>query len=407
MLAASLLLSTTLALSLRVSATDITPPEPLPLGGYTERKDAKGELGAEKLWARYLVIDSGGRKLVVCALDMLTIPESLVEKVQENNPDIDLFLCATHTHSAPDSQMLNSRMTFKVPGIAGFSQKWLDWYSDKISSGIQDAMAGSPVEAKGSKFALADVDANRGRREGATPIKAALQWSSEAGSTLMSVYSAHATIFEAGSLKYSGDWPGAWAAKTNAPVLVGAIGDVSPAPSGNLPEEKVNSMVEKLQSSLENSPKKVLRDQELFSEFCRREIALGDSRPHPDFAKSFGAPDALAQLLVKRFAPPKAAVTAFTIGNRAFVGVPGEPSSALARRIMNAGAKAGFESTTVVSHVNGWVGYILEADDYDRGGYEATLSFHGRELGDRLAAAAEQALIELRARRPSDSRAGN
>ncbi|MCG9895813.1 MAG: hypothetical protein MH204_10100, partial [Fimbriimonadaceae bacterium] len=41
----------------------------------------------------------------------------------------------------------------------------------------------------------------------------------------------------------------------------------------------------------------------------------------------------------------------------------------------------------VVGHVNGWAGYMLDSEDYARGGYEATLHFYGPSLADRLVAA--------------------
>jgi hypothetical protein len=58
----------------------------------------------------------------------------------------------------------------------------------------------------------------------------------------------------------------------------------------------------------------------------------------------------------------------------------------------------GFSSVLVCSHVNGWMGYILDPEDYDRGGYEATLSFYGREEGTKVVDAAVAALKALRAR---------
>ena len=48
----------------------------------------------------------------------------------------------------------------------------------------------------------------------------------------------------------------------------------------------------------------------------------------------------------------------------------------------------------VCSHVNGWMGYILAPEDYDRGGYEATLSFYGREEGTKVVEAGIKALKE-------------
>jgi hypothetical protein len=49
----------------------------------------------------------------------------------------------------------------------------------------------------------------------------------------------------------------------------------------------------------------------------------------------------------------------------------------------------------VAAHAGGWLGYLLEPEDYARGGYETCLSFHGRELAPRFVAAAAGVLGRL------------
>lgn len=390
---------------IRFGVSDITPAEPLPLGGYTARKGALGEVKDEHLHARCLMVAQGAEKpLFIVSVDLLTVPESLVDSVRKKMPEGDLMLAATHTHSAPDSQMLNRRMNFAIPGIATFNQRWLDWFSDRIAESCKNAAAAKPVSEERLQYRLTTIDLNRGRREGAQPMKEAFRLEGSDGRPLLASFAAHATIYEEDSVAVTGDWPAAWAAKIDCPVLVGAIGDVSPAPQGTTPAEKVKDMVEKLQGGLEKSPAKMLSRENQNLRIVRKGIALGEPKPHPDFAKSFGAPDVLAAMVVKKFAPEAAEITAFAIGDVAVVGIPGELCSSLGREMQDAGQKAGFSATIVVSHVNGWIGYILDPEDYDRGGYEATLSFHGREIGLRVVKAAEEALSDLRAGAP-DSKA--
>ena len=68
------------------------------------------------------------------------------------------------------------------------------------------------------------------------------------------------------------------------------------------------------------------------------------------------------------------------------------------RQIRDAGLRMGFKSVLVCSHVNGWMGYILDAADYERGGYEATLSLYGREEGSKVVQSGINALRALRAK---------
>ena len=122
-LAASLLLLSAQGLSVGRSAVDITPDVPLPLGGYTERGTKVSVPGGDHLYARTVLLESGKTKIALVSVETLTIPESLVREVKKRIPsDVSLFLSATHTHSAPDSQMLNDRMTFLIPGIASFKK---------------------------------------------------------------------------------------------------------------------------------------------------------------------------------------------------------------------------------------------------------------------------------------------
>jgi hypothetical protein len=124
-------------------------------------------------------------------------------------------------------------------------------------------------------------------------------------------------------------------------------------------------------------------------------ISLGRVSPHPEFGSEYGIPQAFAETLARQFAVTEAQVVAFRWGKLAVVGIPGEPTSELGRRIRDFGKNLGFRVVLPVSHVNGWIGYILTPEDYDRGGYEATLSFHGRETGLRVVEAAQRALKRL------------
>ena len=52
----------------------------------------------------------------------------------------------------------------------------------------------------------------------------------------------------------------------------------------------------------------------------------------------------------------------------------------------------------VVSHANDWLGYAVTRHEYKKGGYEACLSFHGRNLGNWLIESGASLLQELDAR---------
>jgi neutral ceramidase len=390
------LLALSPSLLVRRAQVDISPPELLPLGGYTERHGKVMEPGGDPLFARCIELEQGEVKVAIVSVEMLTIPESLYREVGSRIPrGIHLFMQATHTHCAPDSQMLNERMTFSIPGIASYKKRWLTWYADKIGGLVTDAIGSAPVEADKLTAYVGTVTANRARRRGGKPDPTVTEVK-VLGSALLTHFTAHPTIYDETELKTRGDWPGRVAKETGAMVLNGAIGDVSPAADGRTIEDKFKNFMVSLHDT------KKAHHMDLWSPRSKplawdlEHIPLDPMKPHPTFAKTNGIPEALAQGLVNQFAPPSADIVAVRVGGLAIVGVPGEPTSILGNQIKEAGLKMGFKSVLVCSHVNGWIGYILDPVDFDRGGYEATLSFYGREEGEKVVGAALYALKKLR-----------
>lgn len=376
-----------------IGRASLVPTEPLPLGGYTARKDKVADPGGEEIWARALVLRAGSRRIAIVSFEGLTVPESLVVAVQlKIGAETDLFLAGTHTHSAPDSQMLNDRMTFKIPGIAAFKRRQLEWTADQVAAAIRSA---TPVDpSREVRIGRAKVDLNRGRRAEAKPDPTAT-WISVGHHLAITHYAAHATVFEEDRNQIHGDWPGSVMSRLGGLVLVGPIGDVSPKAEGSTPVEKCAFMVEKLHAGLASTKGGSRMEHADVVRFIQVPIELPEPNPHPNFAKSNQVPDSLAQVLVKRFAPPVASVTFVQWGHQVLVGIPGEPTSEIGRSVQGLAAKAGFPHALVVSHVNGWIGYILTPEDYDRGGYEATLAFHGRGLAERVLKTCETGLQRL------------
>jgi len=393
-IAALALTLTTRLLLVQTATIDLTPPEPLPLGGYTERRGALAESGGDRLEARALILGAGERRVAIVTVEMLTVPESLAREVRSRIPeDLPLFLVATHTHCAPDSQMLNERMTMAIPGIASFRRRWMDWYAERIARGVRLALDTASARYPALELLEFRLPLNRPRRPSALPDSLASVLSVP-GRALLVMYAAHATVYPATERRARGDWTGAVARAVGAPVLPGAIGDVSPIADGS-PDETCQKFASAVQAGLARAIPRRLRPEPF--RFARVPIDLGPATPHPDFPRSYGLPAPLAEDVSRRFAPAAAEVFAIRIGKLAIVGVPAEPTSSLGQRIRLFGLGLGFEAVWVVSHVGGWIGYVLESDDYRRGGYEATLSFYGPGLGDRLVDAGRVALSRLAA----------
>ncbi|MCA0359758.1 MAG: hypothetical protein LCH41_01760 [Armatimonadetes bacterium] len=365
--------------SVQTFTQDLTPPELLPLGGYTARNGALAQPGGEKLGAHILVLSQGRTKVALVACEMLTIPESLRKEVASRIwPEAQVLLVATHTHCAPDSQMLNERMTFRIPGIAPFNRRWLDWYAARIAGGIRQALDQKPVP-KSLLVTRGFSEMVRSRRKGVPVDQSLYTLRDDAGNKLLMTFGAHATLFDETELTPQGDWPGRLMGLTGGLVFPGAIGNASPAPPDDpSPAVRASTMARNLfdEPPFHSFAVDVLRWES-------EAISLPTPIPHPEFAAANKVNDGLAQLVVSRFAPPAARLSVVRLGNTLLIGVPGEPSTPVARMLEETARKHGFQAI-VVSHANGWVGYILDPEDYKRGGYEATLMFHGPDLSLRL-----------------------
>jgi neutral ceramidase len=397
-------------LLIRRSQVNITPPEPLPLGGYTGRGNKLMEAGGDPLYARCIELEQGDTKLAIVSVEMLTVPESLYREVVKRIPkNVHLFLQATHTHCAPDSQMLNDRMTFTVPGIASYKRRWLTWYADRIASSVLNAEKATAVKPPMLGTVSFLTGANRSRRPRGKPDStvtwieapppAVNSFSSGNTSLLFAHFSAHPIIYDEHEQRTRGDWPGRLSARWGAPILNGAIGDVSPSADGATADLRLADFFAKLARGYKEHPGKwvsVWKPGWRGLRVLNEAIPLDAKKPHPGFVKDYGLTDELAQSLMDQFAPSSAEIEAFRLGDLVVVGIPGEPTSILGNQIKAAGQKMGFKTVLICSHVNGWMGYILDPLDYDEGEYEATLSFYGRQQGPKVVSAAIAAMTKLR-----------
>ena len=107
---------------------------------------------------------------------------------------------------------------------------------------------------------------------------------------------------------------------------------------------------------------------------------------HPDFMKTGGSEYGLSEEIMEKvltlITPQKTVSGSFRLGNLLIVGIPGEITAPLGMSI-----KSQASQTTDIRHVvigglaNEWVSYILSAEEYNKGGYEASVSFYGQTLG--------------------------
>jgi hypothetical protein len=112
---------------------DITPAEPLPLAGYTNRPEYVTEI-ADRLEANALVLRHNDTKIVIVSCDLLYIGYLLRRRLEEllNDcvPASCLFTTASHTHFAPATDL-------NLPKLGRASLDYVERVAIAISSRVR------------------------------------------------------------------------------------------------------------------------------------------------------------------------------------------------------------------------------------------------------------------------------
>ncbi|MCW5934869.1 MAG: neutral/alkaline non-lysosomal ceramidase N-terminal domain-containing protein [Fimbriimonadia bacterium] len=397
---------------------DITPDIgkiKIQLGGYGARLNMPPKGVRDPIYARALVLKKGDHKLALVALDHLLVPASLTREVLKGIQATgigsqSLFMAASHTHCAPDAMGLNERMKIALPGVGSFLPDFLSFTAEKVTRAILEA----DKRLQDADFALhaeAIPKMNRNRRgwKVTDPTMTVAHFKTPQGKTIacLTVYAAHPTIYGHTMMEVTAEFPGvlqnglekAFGSDAVALFMNGAQGDVSPeADEGKNDDERVQIYGAKLLNHAQQLLKKAKTQPDpMLSSVVT--VSLPEPRPHPEFQESAGReykiPEALLKTIVKQVAPPESPVSLAQIGSLLLMGYPGEPISELAIGLKQYAESRGYAHAAPVALVNDWVGYILTAEKYNVGGYEATVSFHGPDLGKTIEDAMKDAVNRL------------
>lgn len=120
------------------NVSDITPTEPLLLGGFANRKGLSSGIH-RRLTSRCIVLKQ--ENLIVCIIvnDFMDIDPKIVSSIKKRItektgiPDSSVIIASIHTHSAPD---LN-------PGISDANDRYIEFIVKKISEGAAGVIADS------------------------------------------------------------------------------------------------------------------------------------------------------------------------------------------------------------------------------------------------------------------------
>lgn len=400
------------------SATITPDPRALPytLGGYADlsrlRNSATGVL--DTCYARALVMTDGKAKVAIVSLDLCYMPANVKTAVQSRiaatgiAPEA-LFLSATHTHSGPEPLRLLAANSPQAGELPAFDPNLLAWIADHIAQAIVAADQNlRPARVGAGQMGGIGLNRNRRGEKVTDDELTVLKVTDAEGKPLAAIfnYAAHPTYFGAGNLQVSGDWSGAFERTMEAELpgavalfINGAEGDASPngADSGT-PEEKIQTYAAKLAQPARALYERIVPATDVPLTAWTQAVELGARQPNPLFllaAAGMRATAEQARDLVNRIMPDRCELTFVRAGDFLFVGFPGEPTAPVGLAAKQMAREKGVKMPAVAALTNGWLGYLVTAEQYRAGKYEPTMSFYGPTIGEKVLAGLKEGLARL------------
>ena len=219
---------------------DVTPENPVPMGGYGARGDALSEGVRDPLYAKALVIEAGGERLALVGLDMGRPPmthsmNAIMEAVAEKSVE-HVMIVASHTHHGPQTTLLDK------PGMGQGTFDDAVAYTQSLEDSIIEVIgeAVENLEEARIGWATQDIDMNRNRHSDYEPKPrdpelAVVRFDNMDGEpiAIMVNFAAHPTMHPVDDLRISAEWPGAMmtAVETETGIdcffMQGAAGDLT------------------------------------------------------------------------------------------------------------------------------------------------------------------------------------
>ncbi len=392
-----------------VSITPDVHSMDVPLGGYAERL-ARPCVGVhDDVYAHAIVLKRGSSSVAIVSMDLCFLPASIHHAIELRLKQLglrqfagaNLFLAATHSHSAPDPLAMDTRNT--ISGIKGwtvFNRKLLDFTAGRAAEAVKDAVgAMEPVTVTFAAQAVPSFVRNRRNDPVSDTALTVVNFRRANGSSVAVIVhlAAHPTIFSGRSMEISSDFPGVIVQDIQAHeggecrclFLNGAEGDASAAGFDNLKDDArvkaYGHAVSEVALKLLTEPGTPENQPQLKAWYAP--VNLPPTQPDGVFmlaAMGIGLTMDQAKHLVKTVMPTRTEISLIRVGQLLLMGFPCEPTGAIgmdARSVAQAGA--GLHGLPVAL-VNDWLGYALTPQQYKSGRYEAGMSFYGPDLGPTL-----------------------
>ncbi len=408
-------------------AIDVTPPVGVPLAGYggVGRRQLipdllnrstyafwfKPSTGVhDPIMARALVLESGERRVLWLAVDLIGSDGEMVSELKERLRARGLrydavILSASHTHSGPGA--------FSRSHLFGFLA--LDRFVPRVREHLLAGMAQAALEADRAKVPVR-IGIGRGEVRDVARSRVGLPLDPEVGVlkvvrgdgrpiALLWNYAIHGTLLGKENLLLSGDVTGAASEELEralgVPALYtnGAVGDVSPALRGWPGVRRTaDALAREVLTAWQQTP--VERESSLSAVSERFRLPP----PRLSLRNCLGrwVPGWLTVGVGWGF-PSESEMVGVAVGASAWVTIPGELQTRLGQAVKAEGRRL-FGHAFIVGISNDYAGYFLTAEEYARPSYIACASLYGDAGGRLVAARATEIFRTLKDREDAGAR---
>ena len=369
---------------------DITPTTPVMLAGYASRKELSQGVH-DPLFARAVAFEEHQQRLVLVAVDNCGFYNATAEPLRKavltanGLKPAELFLCATHTHSAPalglDRQKSHSNNVQYTQGLQGKLVEVVRQALDNLLPiEIGTGSGSSPVGAN-RREVVADKEGKPkvilGRNPGRMTdrelqVLRLVRPDSQSLAGVIFAYNTHSTALGGRNNIVSGDVHGLatqflenyFGPPATATGFAGASGNIDPWYRVLSGFKTNNGWI----------PEPVLLGTLLGEEVVHVSDGIATVLTNTTIKTAWKTVNVPAKSGDEESAPGATAsmnITVATLGEIAFVGWGGEVFNEIGKAVKE---QSPFRQTFVLTHCNGAAGYLPTSSSYSEGGYEVQSS---------------------------------
>jgi len=373
------------------------------LGGYGARMSKAAEGIHDDIWAKALVLHKDGKKYAIVTLDILGLPPNVkpqvIEKLnQETWTEENIMFLPSHSHTSLEMFALNDKNNFNLAPIGIFQPQLLDFVVQTLADLIKLADQNLQPVRIGSRSKQIE-GLNRNRRgepfvDNTLTVTRVDHLDGKAMAVLVN-WTGHPTIMDEDDMWVSGGWPGYLqrelegilgqgvvamyynGSQADQSVVAGAAGS-----HYEKAERYGRTMAIYVVSVYEN----IKPAEDILFTYNHKIIPLPDREAHPDFmqtgGKEYGLNEEHINILLEQVFPAQTSIGACRLGDLLIVGAPGELIAELGLNIKANLRTRGIKVPVIGGLANEWISYILSEEEYQKGGYESSVSFYGKDLGN-------------------------